>query len=181
MRTRLFFLACATAGLAACGQSEAPKPAAAPAAKASAPAPGAKAQAPDTAAPATAVAAQASASAGPDVFSYQAAGRRDPFMSLLHRGTDRVEPARKGSGLDGLGVGDVALKGIVRSAGTLVAMVQAPDNRTYLVRQNDRLRDARVKAITADAVVFMQQVTDPLAASKEREVRKPLRPSEEGK
>lgn len=113
-------------------------------------------------------------------FSYRAEGRRDPFVSLLRRGSDEVIAA-KGQGLASLDVNDLSLRGIVATQGTFVAMLQAPDNRTYLVRPNDTLRDARVKAITADAVVFVQKVSDPLDVVKEREVRKPLRPNEEGK
>lgn len=125
--------------------------------------------------------ASAPAPAGVDEgFAYHAEGRRDPFVSLVHRGSDEVSTNRS-QGLGGLAVGDLSLRGIVATQGTFVAMVQAPDNRTYLVRQNDTLRDARVKAITADAVVFLQKVSDPLEVVKEREVRKPLRPNEEGK
>lgn len=115
-----------------------------------------------------------------EAFTYQAAGRRDPFVSLVKRGTEEVSTTR-GTGLSGLDVGEVSLRGIVATQGTFVAMLEAPDNRTYLIRQNDLLRDARVKAITADGVVFLQKVSDPLDVVKEREVRKPLRPNEEGK
>lgn len=115
-----------------------------------------------------------------EAFTYQSAGRRDPFVSLVKRGTEEVATSRA-TGLGGLDVGEVSLRGIVATQGTFVAMLQAPDNRTYLIRQNDLLRDARVKAITADGVVFLQKVSDPLDVVKEREVRKPLRPNEEGK
>jgi hypothetical protein len=56
-----------------------------------------------------------------------------------------------------------------------VALVQGPDNKTYVVRVNDRLADGSVRAITADAMVLMQDVNDPLSATKQREVRKTLR------
>ncbi len=78
-------------------------------------------------------------------------------------------------------VGEVAIKGIIQSRGTYVAMLQAPDNKTYIVRNGDKLFDATVKAVTADAVVFVQQVNDPLSLVKQREIRRPLRPMEEGK
>jgi len=78
-------------------------------------------------------------------------------------------------------VGEVAIKGIIQSRGAFVAMLQAPDNKTYIVRNGDKLFDATVKAVTADAVVFVQQVNDPLSLVKQREIRRPLRPMEEGK
>ena len=83
--------------------------------------------------------------------------------------------------MPGVSVSDVAIRGIVASNKTYVAMVQGPDKRTYIVRNGDKLYDATVKAVLADAVVFVQQVNDPLSLVKQREIRKPLRPTEEGK
>ena len=54
-------------------------------------------------------------------------------------------------------------------------MVQGPDNKTYLVRQNDKLLDGTVKAITAQGLVILQEVNDPLSLVKQKEVRKMLR------
>jgi Tfp pilus assembly protein PilP len=121
-------------------------------------------------------------SAPPAAFSYDGAGRRDPFVSLATRGSDpRSEGRLRYQGLSGISVGEVTVKGIVLFEGKLVAMVQAPDDRTYIVRTNDRLLDGAVRAVTPEAVVFVQQVNDPLSLIKEREIRKPLRVVEEVK
>ena len=56
-----------------------------------------------------------------------------------------------------------------------------PDNKTYIVRASDRLLDGEVRAVTAEAVVFVQNVNDPLSPVRQREIRKPLRIVEEGK
>ena len=115
-------------------------------------------------------------------FTYEAGGRRDPFISLANQGSDpRSEGRTRYQGLAGLGVNEVSVKGIVLYERQLVAMVQAPDNRTYLVRPNDRLLDGSVRAVTSEAVVFVQQVNDPLSLVKQREIRKALRALEEGK
>ena len=58
-------------------------------------------------------------------------------------------------------------------------MVQGPDKKTYLVRQNDKLLDGVVKAITPEGLVILQDVSDPLSLVKQKEVRKMLH--EEGK
>lgn len=114
-------------------------------------------------------------------YSYNPDGRRDPFVSLVNRGSDTSSASSRPSGLAGLMMHEIAVKGIVRSRGALVAMIEAPDAKTYLIRRGDRLFDASVKAVTADAVVFVQQVNDPLSLVKQREIRKPLRVAEEGK
>jgi Tfp pilus assembly protein PilP len=134
------------------------------------------------AAPATQAGAPASQPGIPQGYNYNAAGRRDPFVPLMRRGTDpRGTVVNRPEGLPGVAVGEVAIKGIVQSRGAFIAMLQAPDSKTYVVRDGDRLFDATVKAVTADAVVFVQQVNDPLTLIKEREIRRPLRPIEEGK
>lgn len=120
--------------------------------------------------------------AKPESYAYNAEGRRDPFISLLGRGGEDLRSgAPRPDGLAGLLVNELALRGIVRSQGGYVAIIQSPDNRTYIVRPADRLFDGTVKAITSDAVVFMQEVNDPLTPVKQREVRKPLRVTEEGR
>ena len=113
----------------------------------------------------------------PPAYAYNPEGRRDPFVSLLRRGR---ETARRPDGktLDGVGsllVNEIALKGILQSRGDNIALVQGPDSKTYLMRVNDRLLDGFVRAITADALILMQDVNDPLSVTKQREVRKTLR------
>ncbi len=120
--------------------------------------------------------------APPEQYTYNPDGRRDPFVSLLNRGSDLKTPTgKRPDGLPGLLISEVAVKGIVRDRGSFVAIVQAPDNKTYVLRPNDKLFDGVVKAVTGEAVVFMQEVNDPLSLVKQREVRKPLRPLEEAR
>ena len=70
------------------------------------------------------------------------------------------------------------VKGIVRDRSGFIAMVQGPDTKTFIVRSGDKLMDGTVKSITADTVVFSQDVNDPLSLVKQREVRKAVRPTE---
>jgi type IV pilus assembly protein PilP len=111
-------------------------------------------------------------------FSYDPAGRRDPFVSLLGRGGDPRSKASRPAGLGGILINEINLKGIMRDRTGFVAMVQGPDNKTYIVKPGDRLMDGTVKSILADAVVFSQDVNDPLSLVKQREIRKSLRSEE---
>jgi hypothetical protein len=117
---------------------------------------------------------------GGEGYTYNPAGRRDPFVSLVNRGSDPRATGTRPEGVAGLLVSEVALKGIVRTRGAYLAILQAPNSRTYVVRANDRLFDGMVKSITADGVTFLQEVNDPLSLVKQREVRKTLRPEEVG-
>jgi Tfp pilus assembly protein PilP len=114
----------------------------------------------------------------PSNFTYSVDGRRDPFLSLVNRGTAgrAGQPGTvRAEGVGGIGVEEVVIRGIYQTRGQWIAMVAAPSGRTYSVRAGDRLMDGTVKAISERDVVLMQDVSDPLSLQKQREVRKSLR------
>jgi Tfp pilus assembly protein PilP len=150
----------------------------APAATPQTPQPGAAAPA----APATPAAAPQKADAvEPLGFTYSPDGRRDPFVSLLRRGADSGTKGTRTAGLSGLGTAEVSLRGTMLSQGRYVGILQGIDSKTYIVRAGDRLSDGTIRSISADSMMILQQVNDPLSLAKEREVRKLLRQTEEGK
>jgi Tfp pilus assembly protein PilP len=117
----------------------------------------------------------------PQGYTYSAEGRRDPFVTLLKRGSDAnvTTAAGRAAGLAGLNTGEVTVRGILISQGEYVAMLLGSDSRTYIVRPGDKLADGMIRAITADAMVVLQQVHDPLSPQlKQREVQKRLRQTE---
>jgi hypothetical protein len=112
-------------------------------------------------------------------YVYAPDGRRDPFVSLVTPGVDKppriVTPQERPDGVGGLAVNDIVVRGLVENRGGWLAMVGAPGGKTYSIRVGDKLFDGNVRSITADAVVLMQDVTDPKSLERQREVRKPLR------
>jgi type IV pilus assembly protein PilP len=108
-------------------------------------------------------------------YTYDPAGRRDPFLSLMGRGTDPASMAVRPQGLPGLLIGEITVKGIVRDRAGFIAMLQGPDSKTFIVRAGERLMDGTVKSITQDTIVFSQDVNDPLSLVKQREIRKTVR------
>jgi hypothetical protein len=119
---------------------------------------------------------------GPQGYAYDPAGRRDPFVSLLRRGADPRTAGSRPNGVPGLLIGEVTVKGIVRDRSGFIAMIQGPDNKqTFIIRAGEKLLDGSVKAITADSVVFSQDVNDPLSLVKQKEIRKTVRPIEPGR
>ena len=113
-------------------------------------------------------------------FTYDPAGRRDPFEPLV-----KAEPVRKGKrpkGIAGMLVAEIDLKGVaVDPTGRPVALFHGSDNRGYLLRVGDVVYDARVIKIdpVSGLVVFRQQVDDPRRIKPYRDVIKRLRPSDE--
>jgi hypothetical protein len=112
-------------------------------------------------------------------YTYDPAGRRDPFVSLLRRGADPRTSGSRPAGVPGLMIGEVTVKGIVKDRSGFIAMIQGPDTKqTFIIRPGEKLLDGTVKAITADAVVFSQDVNDPLSMVKQKEIRKTVRPAD---
>ena len=76
---------------------------------------------------------------------------------------------------------ELSVRGIMRSQGSLIAMVQGPDSKTYVVHAGDKLLDGVIKTVTLQGLVIVQEVNDPLSLVKQREVTKRLRPLEDAK
>jgi type IV pilus assembly protein PilP len=137
----------------------------------------AAAAAPQPAAPASPTPAQP-----PENYSYEPDGRRDPFLNLLGQGNESSGgTTRRADGAEGLTVAEISVKGVLKSGGALLAMIQGPDNKTYIVRQGDKFADGAIRAVTAEGLVIVQEVNDPLSLVKQREVHKTLRSQEGGK
>ncbi len=119
----------------------------------------------------------------PQGYTYNPQGRRDPFVSLVRRGAEAAgsAPTTRPPGLAGLATSEVSLRGTLKGRDGFVAMLLGVDNKTYLARVGDRLLDGTIRSITADALVILQRVKDPLSLDAEREVRKVLRQTEEAK
>jgi hypothetical protein len=135
---------CAT--LVACGGSPPPPPAApAPKPVAAAPAPAPAVPQPSAPVAAGTPSPLVTPPAVPqgDGASYEAKGRRDPFVPLDVTG-----------GPKGLEVATTKLTGIVRGARTTLALVEAQDGIGYILKPGDTLGDGRLVEIGADTVVF---------------------------
>ena len=141
---------------------------------------GAPAATPPPAQPAAPTAAAPAPAPAAEAYTYDPAGRRDPFVSLLSRG---IEPTtgKKLTGLAGLTTGEVMLRGVMQSRNSYVALLSGPDGKTYSAHVNDRLLDGVIRSVTPQGIVIMQEVNDPLSLVKQREVRKGLRTAEDGK
>jgi len=111
-------------------------------------------------------------------YSYRPDGRRDPFVSLIARGTE-AGPATGARGMAGLTTAELSVTGVLHSEGTFIAMVQGADTQTHIAHVNDRLYDGVITQITQQGLVILQEVNDPLSLVKQREVRKSLRSLEE--
>jgi hypothetical protein len=116
-------------------------------------------------------------------FSYDPAGRRDPFRSLFEEVAIRHKgPRPRGAG--GMLVAELELTGIVRDTqGGNIAVVMGTDSKGYFLHVGDEVYDGSVIAIdpAAGTVSFRQQVDDPRLIKPYRDVVKRLVPQGEEK
>jgi type IV pilus assembly protein PilP len=106
-------------------------------------------------------------------FTYDPAGRRDPFRSLLG-GRPPEEMGGRPPGLRGMGVEEVRLLGVMRLPEGYVAMVQGTDSLSYMIRPGTALYDGSVERIESGRVVFKMPVADPRSLKPYREIVRTL-------
>jgi Tfp pilus assembly protein PilP len=139
-------------------------------------------------APAPAAPAQGAAAPGPtsgptpaEGYQYEQDGRRDPFLNLLGTGTPAGPGGKRNDGVAGMTVAEVSVRGVLESRGALIAMIEGPDKKTYVVHVGDKFFDGVIRSITPQGLVIVQEVNDPLSLVKQREIHKLLRSLESAK
>ncbi len=108
-------------------------------------------------------------------FTYDPAGRRDPFRSLV----DGLNSAQKGPrprGIAGMLISEVDLVGIVQKGRGGIAFFNGSDNKGYFLKLGDQLYDGKITRIDrrTGSVVFRQDVNDPRSIKPYRDVTKRL-------
>ena len=110
-----------------------------------------------------------------DTYRYDPQGRRDPFQSLIGP-KQAPDSGKRPPGIPGFLLDELKLQGVLKTRTGLVAMVNAPDNKGYLIRVGDKVLDGEVIRITNSSVVFRQEVNDPTRIERYREVVKDIAP-----
>jgi hypothetical protein len=100
-----------------------------------------------------------------------AGNRRDPFVSPIvqHMGGSGCSTGKRCLAID-----QIALRGIVRSDGGMIAVVVNSLDKAYFLRENDPVFNGYVLKISGDSVVFKETVQDKLGHLSTREVVKKI-------
>jgi len=106
-------------------------------------------------------------------FTYDPAGRRDPFRSLL-KGLPKEDMAARPPGLRGMGIEELKLEGIIQLPEGFVAMVRGTDNLSYIIRAGTVLYDGTVEQVEKGRATFKLQVADPKSLKPYRQVVRTL-------
>jgi Tfp pilus assembly protein PilP len=105
----------------------------------------------------------------PEEKKWAMSGKRDPFFSPVVQ-----QPSGSGcsTGKKCLEIGQINLRGVVKSENGFIAVVTNSLNKAYFLRENDPVFNGYVMRITGDAVVFQETVQDKLGKPLIREVTK---------
>jgi len=108
----------------------------------------------------------------PGEYVYAGGAKRDPFMDL------RVHSDKPTNVHDPRAflIQEVALRGVVSGPKGWTAMVLGPDGRTYFVSAGQVFYDATLTAVDVGGMTVHQQVRDPLAPTRVRDLRIALHP-----
>jgi hypothetical protein len=112
-------------------------------------------------------------------YTYDPAGRRDPFVDLLKGIKAKGSVAPKGA----LTVGDAKVVGITQGKEGYTAIIVGADNKARFMKAGDKLYDGQIILIEKDRVIFRQDFTEENPAApglRSKEVEKRLNPVQEG-
>ena len=102
---------------------------------------------------------------------YSMTGRRDPFISPV---VSRMTGSGCSTGKKCLEIEQIALRGVVRSDGGMIAVVTNGLNKAYFLRENDPVFNGYVVKITGDSVVFKETFQDKLGKPFTRDIVKKI-------
>jgi Tfp pilus assembly protein PilP len=95
-------------------------------------------------------------------------GKRDPFFSPVVQ----AQGSGCSTGKKCLEIGQINVRGVVKSENGFIAVVTNNLNKAYFLRENDPVFNGYVVRITGDSVVFQETVQDKLGKTSTREVVK---------
>jgi Tfp pilus assembly protein PilP len=124
------------------------------------------------------------ASSDGNTFTYDPAGRRDPFLSPQ----DILQAQMSGQICEGEGmecwlIQDVTVIGVLTRRSGNVALVIGPDGYGTTLHEGDKLYDGEVRSIDprSGLVVFRQKINDPTRIKPFRDIEKGLNLNKEGR
>ena len=133
--------------------------------------PATKVAAPVPAQSATADSAKKADAAKPEEKKWAMTGKRDPFFSPV---VTQANGSGCSTGKKCLDIGQINLRGVVKSESGFIAVVTNNLDKAYFLRENDPVFNGYVVKITGDSVVFQETMQDKLGKPFTREVVKKI-------
>lgn len=98
----------------------------------------------------------------PEVYNYDAKGRRDPFTSLIKIAKERQRRKKSSNPMENFDVSEMKLTAIVWGGNGHYALITLPDNKSYTIREGMTLGlyGGKVEKITRDSVLVREHIKD---------------------
>jgi Tfp pilus assembly protein PilP len=90
--------------------------------------------------------------------TFSAAGKRDPFRSVIQSHDSATSDCAAGKKC--LVAGLLILKGVVKGPDGMLAVVENQHHKSYFLRERDPIFNGQVVHITPDSIVFREKVVD---------------------
>jgi hypothetical protein len=98
-------------------------------------------------------------------------GRRDPFRPIEIKRAEDIAPNCTQSGIGGILVGQVQLRGIASDVqGRWIGVIDNKTGRAYFLRQSDQLCNGVVTRVDQESLVMEERTMDSFGRTRTREV-----------
>jgi Tfp pilus assembly protein PilP len=113
---------------------------------------------------------------GKILYTYDPAGRRDPFQDLL-AGRD-VKEDNLEAGISEMSIDDIALIGILELHGKPIGIIKGPQGFPYRIYPGDKFEDGFVLSVDKTNVVFRKTRDRGIPLSRPEDITKEINPEE---
>jgi type IV pilus assembly protein PilP len=105
-------------------------------------------------------------------YVYDPAGRRDPFVPLVVVSKGEKKGSKIAGNLESYDIGDFTAMAIAKKGSHYYALLVAPDNKSYTVKEGTviGLHSGKVVQITSNNVLIKEYVEDYTGKQKSREI-----------
>ncbi|OGW43928.1 MAG: hypothetical protein A2Y66_07380 [Nitrospirae bacterium RBG_13_41_22] len=114
-------------------------------------------------------------------YTYDAKGRRDPFLSLVTIPKQKLTKKKGASPIESYDISEIKLLAIAWDKEKYYALVMLPDRKSYTITEGKSLglQDGKVITITRDTVIIREHVKDYKGDIKPRDIILKLHEGEE--
>lgn len=114
-------------------------------------------------------------------YTYDAKGRRDPFLSLVTIPKEKPTRKKGASPIESYDISEIKLLAIAWDKEKYYALIMLPDRKSYTITEGTPLglRDGKVMTITKDTVLLREHVKDYKGDIKPRDIILKLHEGEE--
>ncbi|MEK7307983.1 MAG: pilus assembly protein PilP [Nitrospirota bacterium] len=105
-------------------------------------------------------------------YVYDPAGRRDPFVPLVVVSKGEKKSSKIAGNLESYDIGDFTAVAIAKKGSYYYALLIAPDNKSYTVKEGTviGLHNGKVLQITSNKILIKEYVEDYTGKQKSREI-----------